>query len=462
MRKPMIPRSLVPPEVRLPEQNPESAPPRRLTTLLDDRTIVAANMPHHELELRTSIPDHMPLDVLASRVVVPRDMPATKFEPSAEHPDYDAVTTMDQRFTVPAAMPVVEFEQKGAVRADELPDILEPNVLITGEANLSVEPIEKPSTDWDNISRIGSVAAHILLIIFVILEPKIFPYRAPTQASVDLGQDLGFIYQPSSIPGTPRPRIAPGPAIRVNPGELRRAAPSMARPMPAPKQPEQASPQQPERQVRETPVEPPPDLPVAPKPQEPTDRPPDFLRGTPAPQAQAQAQPQQQHSSGLILPRTGSPGRALQDTENQALQGGGGGGYAGQFGGGGFPGGGGQGGDGGLGGALQMLTPTEGVDFSGYLARVLASVKRNWYSVMPESARLGDKGRVVLQFRIMKNGMVPDAEPQLMGSSGKEPLDRAASSSIRASSPFEPLPSAFSGPFIELRFIFLYNMPLNQ
>ena len=62
---------------------------------------------------------------------------------------------------------------------------------------------------------------------------------------------------------------------------------------------------------------------------------------------------------------------------------------------------------------LQMLTPTEGVDFNDYLQRVVASVKRNWYSVMPESARLGDKGRVILQFRIMSNGSVPDAEPQL-------------------------------------------------
>jgi hypothetical protein len=50
----------------------------------------------------------------------------------------------------------------------------------------------------------------------------------------------------------------------------------------------------------------------------------------------------------------------------------------------------------------------------------------------------------------------------MVGSSGKEPLDRAAVSSIRASTPFEPLPSAFSGPYIELRFIFLYNIPLNQ
>ena len=48
-----------------------------------------------------------------------------------------------------------------------------------------------------------------------------------------------------------------------------------------------------------------------------------------------------------------------------------------------------------------------------------------------------------------------------MDGSGKEPLDRAAISSIKSSSPFEPLPPAFSSPYIELRFIFLYNPPPN-
>ena len=78
----------------------------------------------------------MPLDVLASRMVVPRDMPHTPFDPASLHPDYDSVTAMDQRITVPAAMPVVEFEAKGPVAAYELPDVLEPDVLNTGEANL--------------------------------------------------------------------------------------------------------------------------------------------------------------------------------------------------------------------------------------------------------------------------------------------------------------------------------------
>jgi len=78
---------------------------------------------------------------------------------------------------------------------------------------------------------------------------------------------------------------------------------------------------------------------------------------------------------------------------------------------------------------------------------------------MPESARLGDQGIVVLQFRILRSGVVPEQDPVLIGSSSKPPLDRAAMSAIRASTPFEPLPAAFSGPYIELRGKFLYNIP---
>jgi hypothetical protein len=31
---------------------------------------------------------------------------------------------------------------------------------------------------------------------------------------------------------------------------------------------------------------------------------------------------------------------------------------------------------------------------------------------------------------------------------------------VRASNPFEPLPPQFSGPFIELRYTYLYNIPI--
>jgi TonB family protein len=68
---------------------------------------------------------------------------------------------------------------------------------------------------------------------------------------------------------------------------------------------------------------------------------------------------------------------------------------------------------------------------------------------------------VTIEFKIQKDGTVPFPDPSLIRTSGKDPLDRAAMSAIRSSSPFEPLPSAFPGPFIELRFFFYYNLPID-
>lgn len=444
----MIPRSLVPRDVRPASDKVAAAPARRLTTLLDERTVVAANLPRADLQTHSTIPAHLPLDVLASRVVVPRDMPARPFEPAMVHPDYAPVTVLDHRVTVPMALPVVELEPKGPVSAYELPDVLKPDVLTTGDVNLMVAPVETPPRDWNWLARSGSIAFHILFIAFLLLQTKLFPYRPPTQSQIDLArQQLNFIYMPPDVRGLPATPPAPrSPQMRIDPKILRQMAPPVVpQPLPGPKEPE--------RVVRDTPTEPAPELPSAPKPQ--------LQQQTQSPIETPRPQPQTEAQNRLILPRMSSPGRTLEQSAQQSRQSGGSG--LEQFGGQipGSPSYGGGGGEGYLGGAVQMLTPTQGVDFNDYLARVVDSVKRNWYSVMPESARLGDKGRVVLQFRIMSTGSVPEGEPQQVSSSGKEPLDRAAYSSIRSSSPFEPLPPAFSGPFIELRFIFLYNLPLS-
>lgn len=103
-----------------------------------------------------------------------------------------------------------------------------------------------------------------------------------------------------------------------------------------------------------------------------------------------------------------------------------------------------------------ILSDTRGVDFGPYLARVVMVVRRNWYAVIPVTARLGQKGRVAIVFAILKDGSVP--ELRLVASSGSEPLDRAAIAAIRASNPFPPLPEAFTGENLVLQFIFLYNM----
>jgi TonB family protein len=109
-------------------------------------------------------------------------------------------------------------------------------------------------------------------------------------------------------------------------------------------------------------------------------------------------------------------------------------------------------------GQVAILTPTQGVDFSLYLMRLLGSLKQNWYAVVPDTAKMGDKGKVVLRFRIQRDGTIFAKEPTVESSSRKEPLDRAAIVAIRNTAPFEPLPDAFHGPYIELRFTFLYNL----
>jgi TonB family protein len=109
---------------------------------------------------------------------------------------------------------------------------------------------------------------------------------------------------------------------------------------------------------------------------------------------------------------------------------------------------------------VQILTPHEGVDFASYTNHLVESIKRSWYAQMPQEASAGLKGKVVVRFKIQKNGKLART-PMVESNSGNKQLDNAAVSAIRASSPFEHLPEAFKGSNIELRFIFLYNLPLS-
>ena len=128
---------------------------------------------------------------------------------------------------------------------------------------------------------------------------------------------------------------------------------------------------------------------------------------------------------------------------------------------------GGDGGDFGLGqgkqgralGALDVLSDTMGVDFGPYLQRVLHDVKMNWYQIIPESARppIMKKGKVAIEFAILKDGKVAGMRLEQGGSSGDAALDRAAWGGITASNPFPPLPSEFGGQYLALRFHFYYN-----
>jgi TonB family protein len=290
-----------------------------------------------------------------------------------------------------------------------------------------------------------------LFILFLIFEPKIFGPHVRTNEEEEIARRQITVLLP---PGTlealkPAPRVAPAPheSVRVDPKVLNRISPPVQPPAPTPQ------PEPPKKELPSAPT-PKPNV-IAPTPQ------------TNAPVAKAEApkapvaleMPDSPPTpNGLILPKQLSPGDAIRSAErnsgkiNSPAPIGGGGPLPGSGGGGGV-----GRGRGTAGGAIQMLTDDEGIDFNDYLHRVYIIVKQNWFAVMPSSVQLGDSGEVSLIFKIYKNGGVTEGDPQLVYGSGKEPLDRAAVSSIRASNPFPPLPSQFKAPFIELRYTYCYN-----
>ena len=106
---------------------------------------------------------------------------------------------------------------------------------------------------------------------------------------------------------------------------------------------------------------------------------------------------------------------------------------------------------------MQLLSDPLGVDFKPYLLQVLARVRRNWMSVVPDSARMGRRGLVLIQFSIDRTGGVPKLV--IASTSGITAFDRAAVAGISASNPFPPLPAAYKGDQIRLQMAFSYNLP---
>ncbi|MGD0957513.1 MAG: TonB C-terminal domain-containing protein [Candidatus Acidiferrales bacterium] len=437
----MIPRTLVPVDVRPVRNGEAKTPPRRLETYMDDRTVVPSGLSDAPpLDGRTTIPAHFPLGVLVNRTLVPRGMPAKpieRFEPITEAVP---IAILDSRVVVPAyvepAAPeeILEFEHTPELTAD-LREVVEPDMFLTGDANLLMEPEDKRDPKSDLLTRFMSVLVHIAVIAFLIFSPKIFPPHVPTQDEIDLAKkQLQWIYTPPDLPKTAPP---PSPKIHITPKTLSSVAPHIEQPqLPPPVSPEK----------------PPSDLPEAPKPQ-----PSAAVPQPPAPSRLEPVQPPAPNPNhlNLQLPQV-SPGKQLDDQIQDAIRHGNRGGvYNGP------PSASGRGGAG-VGNQAQILSDTQGVDFTSYIQRLLATLKRNWYAVMPESAYMGDRGITATTFKIRSDGSIVPPDPILERTSGKEPLDNAAMSAIHASNPFEPLPSQFHGPYLELRIWFVYNIPLDQ
>jgi TonB family protein len=291
---------------------------------------------------------------------------------------------------------------------------------------------------------------HMLVAWYLLYGPKYIYHVRVVDPSVIMKQrqkELTFLDLPPDAlkeikPKTPAPlsdksRVAETPKPTLDRKTLeeleamKRAAPPAPAPQPSQAPVAPAAPPPPQGQVAEQHPPSPPAQPLPQNNQAKLEAPP------PAPQPNF---------------RSGSPtaNDQLQQAMRQALQG------RGQYGG--------DNGAGlpsqhpGLNGGVDVLSDTMGWDYGPYVQRVVWDTERAWWPIIPESARppLDKQGKVMIRFKIFPDGSVHDM--QLEGPSGDVALDRAAWAGITGGSPFPPIPKAFKGPFLELRFYFLYNI----
>ena len=110
-------------------------------------------------------------------------------------------------------------------------------------------------------------------------------------------------------------------------------------------------------------------------------------------------------------------------------------------------------------GGVQILSDTQGVDFSAWLAAWYYETRRTWDPLIPDECNppISKQGQVMIRFKVLPNGRLMDGSETLEGRSGDTALDRAAWGALSGSS-YPPLPKNFHGPYLELRALFLYNM----
>ena len=110
----------------------------------------------------------------------------------------------------------------------------------------------------------------------------------------------------------------------------------------------------------------------------------------------------------------------------------------------------------------QILSDTQGVDFSAYMRKLHYEIQRNWEPLIPEEvqAPLLKKGVTGIIFSILPDGQIGGIK--LESPSGDMALDRAAWNAITSEGGFPPLPREFHGPKLELRVGFFYNKPIQQ
>jgi TonB family protein len=337
------------------------------------------------------------------------------------------------------------------------------------ELHLLTEWSDPASRGRSRVARIASVFLHIAGIVLILLLPSDFLSSPPPPVKArpivtPLVEPLTEFTQPTPTKGKITKEIdmaSLAPRERI---QAPKAAPSTTRPMaqrpaaiPTPPQPPpSALPEPPkiEATAKEPPkIELPPTNSTVPPPPPTVDKPKLALEnvgGPPPPVPPAQ--------SKIAIPNTSVAEAIRQNSRNGGASGGLMVGDTGAIGSGGY----GEGvnlppSPGMQGSALELKSDPMGVDFRPYLTQILATIRRNWYAVMPESVKLGRHGKVGLLFAITKSGNVSKVTWAFQ--SGTDALDKAAVAAISASNPFPPLPAEFKGERVVLQLNFAYNVP---
>lgn len=420
-----------------------------------------------------------------------RDRPAAPHQPPAQALDDTPLTLLLEEFD-PAARSLSEAPPRRPVPADDIPL---PALLIDWN--------DKLSTTNQRSSRVASTAIHLVGIVFLLLQPHFDPLDELTEKDLNQNEytEIALIAPsaeelrellPEQTQGPGQSRVFQGLAERPKPATtpVPSATPPLLLETPAPLQPIEVPEPEPEPEPETAQSLAPPPEPPEEKPEPEIEvaalspAPGAFRRGSEIaktrrsnelPMPRAPRKPLEQPKLRLEDPKAAMPGRAggaqigsfkINARPDEIIAGairrmGSSSGSPQSIGQGVGASGGGSSGllqssNKNVGSGLKLLSDPKGVDFRPYLITVLNAVRRNWYAVIPESARLGmNRGRVAIQFSVVPDGTVPKLV--IANASGTHTLDRAAVAGISASLPLPPLPVEFTGKEIRLQLVFLYN-----
>ena len=108
--------------------------------------------------------------------------------------------------------------------------------------------------------------------------------------------------------------------------------------------------------------------------------------------------------------------------------------------------------------ALEVLTDTEGVDFNDVVRSAYHAVRKACYENIPPSVEKGMQGTNTAEFRLMRNGTIAQDSIRLTVRSRKDELDTASLRAVHEADQFKIFPEKSSQPYLQVRFIFYYNL----